>query len=356
MHITNLHLDPNEASDLCIALTPDVLEQHGWDRAFVTVLDEATAEDCIAVLGHAAGAHPGKGWEAMRVEADAGKDKGRTEDAEACARRDGYVYLLGSQFGKKSGPLSARRSWIARVSEESLAEGLDGGSAELEIARTRFALHRAVNDALAAADVDLIPIGQGARKKYIDATIAIGKKKRKRWAGRVAPGDYPINVEGMEFRRNGRLLLGIRYPVSAEGHPLLVEIDDVEALFDGSDELPSASKAWVLEDVGSPEEPTGIRALHSDGDDRFDAIVGDLDAPDKGATVLEDHPEGREARSRHVRFSLPARRGGGGVKTELVHDFGDLRRIEGVVVDENGHAHYVVDEEGQVALRTLLFD
>ena len=160
----------------------------------------------------------------------------------------------------------------------------------------------------------------------------------------------------MEFRRNGRLLLGIRYPVSAEGHPLLVELDDVEGLFADSEEVPSCSKAWVLEDVGSPEEPAGIRALHSEGDDRFDAVVGDLDAPDKGATVLEDHPEGREARSRHVRFSLPSRRGGGAVSTELVHDFGELRRIEGVVVDEDRHAHYVVDEEGRVALRTLVFD
>ena len=48
----------------------------------------------------------------MPTVADGGA--GRTEDAEACAVWDGHVYAVGSQFGKKAGPLSARRSWIAR--------------------------------------------------------------------------------------------------------------------------------------------------------------------------------------------------------------------------------------------------
>ena len=54
------------------------------------------------------------------------------------------MYALGSQFGSKAGPLNASRSWIARVPEAALG----GGVAPLEIARLRFGLHRAVNDAL----------------------------------------------------------------------------------------------------------------------------------------------------------------------------------------------------------------
>ena len=355
MHETNLHLEPNEASDLCPVFDRDVLDANGWDRAFVTVLDESAAEGAIAVLGHAHGSEPGEGWTAQRVHARPTAGKGRTEDAEACARRDGSIYLFGSQFGKKAGPLSARRSWIARVAESSLAEALAGGEATLEIARMRFGLHRAVNEALVEAGVDLVPLGPAAQEAYIDTTVAIGERKSKRWAGRVKPLDHPLNVEAAEFRSDGRLLLGLRYPVTAEGHPILVELDDVDAIFLDPDSVPACSGVWVLDDVGTEREPAGFRGLHTHGDDRFNAVVGDLDAPDKGATVLEDHPQGARTGSHHVRFALPATGAGGRLTSELVHDFEDVRRVEGVVV-EGGHAYYVLDEEGHVALRTLVLE
>ena len=113
MHETDLHLDPNEASDLCRVFDAAALERHGWDRAFLTVLDEACAEDALALLVHARGVPLDEGWDARRIRTDAGDQAGRTEDAEACAARDGAVYVLGSQFGKKTGPLTAKRSWIA---------------------------------------------------------------------------------------------------------------------------------------------------------------------------------------------------------------------------------------------------
>lgn len=357
MHETDLHLEPNEASDLCRVFDSDAVQRHGWDRAFVTVLDEAPAERALAILVHAAGAELEAGWEALRVPAEPTTVRDRTEDAEACAARGGFVYLLGSQFGKKAGPLSPRRSWIARASEASLEEAVAGGApAALEIARLRFGLHRAVNDALASAAVELLPLGPRARAAYIDATIARGAEQSKRWAGRVTSADHPINVEAAEFRPDGRLLLGLRYPVTAAGHPILVEVQDVPALFAQPDAVPRCGSVWVLEDVGSQDAPAGFRGLDSSGDDRFDAVVGDLDAAGKSATVLEDHPEGGRAASEHVRFSLPLTAGGGAVTSERVHHFGEMRRVEGVAIDAEGHAHYVIDEEGHVALRTLLFD
>jgi hypothetical protein len=319
----------------------------------VTVLDEAHAEDAFALLGHEAGASPGEGWHAKRLHLDPSSGGGKTEDAEACARRDGHIYALGSQFGSKAGPLNPSRSWIARVPESALAAD---GRAPLEIARLRFGLHRAVNDALAGAGIELIERGPLTTERYIDATIARGAAKGKRWSGRVTAGDHPINVEGMEFRANGRLLLGLRYPVSADGHPLLVEVDDVEALFAEPDAVPSCGHAWELENVGHRDEPTGIRALHTDGDDVFDVVVGDLDAAGKGATILADHPAGGHAPSRHVRFSLPLTAGGGAVRAQTVHDFGAIKRVEGIALAPDGHAHYVIDEEGHVALRTLLLE
>ena len=353
---TDLHLEPNEASDLCRVFSPEVLAGHGWDRAFITVLDEAPAEEAIALLVHAAGTGLEAGWEALRVHADAGSDAGRTEDAEACARRDGFVYLLGSQFGKKAGPLAAKRSWIARASEKGLEVAAGGGRAELEIARLRFGLHRAVNDTLAAAAVELISLGPSAREAYIDATIAHGAQNAKRWAGRISSADHPINVEAVEFRADGRLLLGLRYPVTADGHPLLVEVLDVEALFADPDTEVRCGAVWWLDDTGTKETPVGFRALDGFGDDVFDAVVGDLDAANKSATVLEDHPEGGRADSEHRRFTLPLVASGGPVTSEFVHHFGDVRRVEGVAVDHEGHAHYVIDEEGHVALRTLTIE
>jgi hypothetical protein len=351
VHETDLHLEPNEASDLCPVEAPEVLERRGWDRAFVTVLDEAHAEDAFALLGHEAGAEPGEGWHAERIHVEPASGAGRTQDAEACARRDGHVYALGSQFGSKAGPLHPSRSWIARVPESALG---GDGAAPLEIARLRFGLHRAVNDAMARSGIELIERGPLTTERYIDATIARGAARGKRWAGRVTAADHPINVEGMEFRANGRLLLGLRYPVSAEGHPLLVEVDDVEALFADPGAVPTCSHVWELENVGDRDEPMGIRALHTEGDDVFDAIVGDLDAAGKGATILADHPAGGRAASRHVRFSLPLVAGGGAVQVETLHAFGDIKRVEGIALAPDGHAHYVIDEEGHVALRTLL--
>ena len=346
LHETDLHLDPNEASDLCPIEAPDLLARRGWDRAFVTVLDEAHAEDALALLGHDAGAEPGEGWHAERVHLELADGAGKTEDAEACARWDGHVYALGSQFGSKAGPLNASRSWIARVPEAALG----GGAAPLEIARLRFGLHRAVNDALSG--IELIERGPLTAERYIDATIARGAAKGKKWVDRVTAADHPINVEGMEFRSNGRLLLGLRYPVSAGGHPLLVEVDDVEALFAG--DVPTCSHVWELENAGDRDAPMGIRALHTEGDDVFDAVVGDLDAAGKGATILADHPAGGLAPSRHVRFTMPA--GSGSVRVDTVHEFGTTKRVEGIALAVDGHAHYVIDEEGHVALRTLLLE
>ena len=355
MYETDLELEPAEASDLCPIVDRALLEARGWDRAFLTVLDEEPIERGLAVLGHESGRHPGEGWQALKVEVEPTSGRGKTEDAEACARRDGVLYVVGSQFGGKTGPLDASRSWIGRLREGDLEDALEGRPARLELARLRFALHRAVNDALADAQIELIELGPATRDAYIDATIARGAKKDKRWAGRVRSGDHPINVEGAEFRTDGRLLLGLRYPVTAEGHPLLVEVQDVDSLFSGEDPVAHCGAVWVLEDLGSRDRPVGVRALHG-ADDAFDAVIGNLDAARKGATVIEDHPEGAEAESAHIRFELPLLASGGSAQTEQIHAFDGVRRVEGVARGEPGHAHYVIDEEGHVALRTLVLD
>lgn len=350
MREIDLHLEPNEASDLCPVTDARVLEALGADRAFVTVLDETPVEDGIALILHAAGGARDDGW-SCRPLTLAPSVAGKTEDAEACAAHDDWVYVVGSQFGGKDGPLEARRSFIARLRERDLAAAARDEPVPLEVARLRFGLHRAINDALAAVPtLDLLPLGPTSREAFVDATIRHGAANDKRWSGRVRSGDQPVNVEAAAFRPSGRMLLGLRHPVSAEGHPLLVELDDPPSLFEDADAIPACSHVWVLEDVGSPEEPAGVRALHDAGGDRFDAVVGDLDAAGKAAALLADHPEGGRARSTHVRFALPALAAGGSVSVEVVRAFPDERRIEGLVVDDAGD-HYVVDRDGRVELR-----
>jgi hypothetical protein len=202
--------------------------------------------------------------------------------------------------------------------------------------------------------VELIGLGPLTRERYIDATIRRGARKGKRWDGRVTSADQPINVEGAEFRPNGALLLGLRYPVTADGHPLLVELADVDALFADPEAPPRCANVWVLQGAGSREEPVGVRALHHAGGDRYDVVVGNLDSTGKDSLVLQDHPEAADASSTHHRFSLPVLAAGGTVPTERVRDFPGLFRVEGVAQGPGGRWHYVVDEEGRVRLLTLL--
>lgn len=349
----DLQLEPNEASDLLPVHEPGLLEAEGWDAAFLTALDEGRVEDSVALLGHRAGARLEEGWSSHRLRFSPRGDLARTEDAEALAIRDGVIYVLGSHYGKKAGPLQPRRQFVARFRQDELAEGVRGARPPLEVARTRFRLHRAVNDALAAAGVDLFPLGAGAREAFIEETRRRGREGGKRWAAYVQPDDLPINVEGAAFRDGGALLLGLRFPTSADGLPLLVEVADVDELFAEDDPPPRCGAVWALHGAGTRAEPTGVRALHHSGADAFQVVVGSLDAKDKGSALLADHPEGAAAPSAHWRFGLDGD-GGGAVAAELVHAFGELDRIEGIADGPGGHTLYVVDEESRVDLRFLL--
>lgn len=354
MEAADLRLEPNEASDLTPVFDTAVLQRHGWDLALATVLDEAPAEDAIAVLVHDEGAAPGSGWHAHRITATPDNADGKTEDAEACTRFGGWLYLFGSQYGAKGGPLEASRSWIARVREDNLAGALDGGpKPRIEIVRLRFSLHRAINDALAgAAEVDLLPLGPRTRESYVDATIAAGATGDKRWAGNVTSADQPINLEAAEFRDDGRLLLGLRHPVTVSGDPILLELDQVDRLFTDPDASPHCIAAWVLAGIGTPQRPLGVRALHASAPDVFHAILGNLDAKADDSLLIHDHPEAAAADSVHVSFRLPRRSGRGAITAEVVHRFDGMTRIEGIAM-ANGLAHYVVDRDGVVELHTL---
>ena len=145
-----LNLHPNEASGLLMIGNQELLEEHGWDLGFWACLDEGEIEDCVAAIGHHRGYTDEEGWEIERLRAEASGAAGKTEDAEAITRDEstGYVYILGSHFGGKDGPLQPKRSFVARFREADVGHVTEEPATELDVCRRSFVLHRLINDAL----------------------------------------------------------------------------------------------------------------------------------------------------------------------------------------------------------------
>jgi hypothetical protein len=340
VHIVDLVLGGNEASDLLAVRSPAVLAAYGARRAFWTVLDEAPVDRSLAMLVE----NETGTWGAYPLAADAGAEQGRTEDAEALARLGDWIYVFGSHFGSKAGPLRPRRAFVARFREADAAIGL----VRLQVVRNQFRLHRAVNDVLAGADITLLPPGDQVRHRFIAETVARGTARAKTWVSRLAPDDLPLNVEAAAFTPAGSLLLGLRFPVTDRGEPILIEVTGMAGMFEAG-VWPQAVRAYALTGVTPPGALTGFRALSASADGSYAAVIGSIDAIGKGSVLLDDHPAGGDVTSRHVRFRLPAEPGRREVPAELVADLAPLRNVEGLTEVEGGHL-YVTDEDQRIAL------
>jgi len=340
----------NEASDLLPVHAAHILANHGWDRGFWTVLDEGPVEQCIAVIGHKAGSPDGEGWEIHPLGCLPNDEDGRTEDGEACARFGEHVYVIGSHFGSKAGPLQAKRAFFARFSEAELDRHVSEDKLNLQVARNAFRLHRAINDAIAEADLSPLAPGSRVREAFMAETLRRGTKKAKKWLPRLREDDMPVNIEGAAFRDDGSLLLALRFPVTADGDPIVIELANVEGMFDADEQTwPEVRRVWVIEGVSPEGVLVGFRALSARGGDAFDGVIGSIDATGKGSVLLEDHPHGGDIHCRHWLFKLPARPRSNRVKATLVRDFPGVRNVEGLSVD-NGTAYYVTDEDSRIAL------
>ena len=60
--------------------------------------------------------------------------KKKTEDCEAMARRGSWIYIFGSHFGSKSGPMESSRHFVARFDESRIQGSLDEAEIPIEIA------------------------------------------------------------------------------------------------------------------------------------------------------------------------------------------------------------------------------
>ena len=349
-----LNLHPNEASGLMMIEDESLLEAHGWDLAFWAVLDEGEIEDCIATIGHRHDTDLSEGWEIERLHARPVGDAGKTEDAEAITYHDGRVYIFGSHFGSKDGPLQPKRGFVARFRESDVGQVTEDPAMGIEVSRRSFALHRLINDAFERGGPDLIPLGPKSYDALIEATIKYGAEENKKWAGLVREDDYPINIEGAGFRESGSLLLGLRFPVAADGRPILVELDGIERFFESGDGLPEVRGFWVVDAVGRDGDIAGVRDLAlldtADGEE-LHLVTGNVDSRDKQSVLIQDYEGGRNTVATHFRCALPPDAHSGSLKGEFVREFPSLPRVEGIAIADGARFFYVTDEDEGVHLR-----
>lgn len=349
-HLADLDLSPNEASGLKRVGDTTVLEHFGWDRGFWAVLDDVDADDCVVLLGHAQDAPLEDGWSAHRLQGERSGTVEKVTDAEAVASWNGCVYIFGSHHGGKEGPIKDETQWVARFDEAAVVGSDAGGvpGVSLTMVHTRFRLHRLVNDMLANSGVDVIDMADSTRAAFIDQTIE--NLRGTDDEGKVRPGDWTINIEGADFTSDGDLLLGLRFPITADGRPLVVQLRGWEGLFDDPMALPELQAIWEVDAVGRNGSLAGVRDLYVDGDD-LHVVSGDLDSAGKGSVIREDYEGGTSTVSTHFVATL-ANDKGGRVEARLVREFEDSPRIEGMAADADGRFFYVSDEDETISLRS----
>lgn len=320
----------NEASALLGIQSAGFLASRNWELGFWIVSDELALTEAIAALGRG----PSGAWEVVPLRTrSVGKP---CEDCETMARAGSLVYVFGSQFGSKDGPLQPKRHFVARFNEALIEEGKHPEVA-LDVARRPFAIHRLVNDALRELKIATWPVDPKLQEALVLAAVREGREKKKAWRDLVREDDVPVNVEGSTFAEGGVLLLGLRYPVTAEGHPLVVELEGVDRLFDVDAAPPAVRGVRILTSAGDERRPAGIRELDSRGG-FIHAVTGDVD------TALLGGAE--PARSEHWSFRYPVVRAEGAedVAATRVRAFGKEAQVEGIALDGE-EVWYVHDDE-----------
>jgi hypothetical protein len=310
----------NEASALAAIHDHALLAAWEWEVAFWILSDEKPAHKAVAALGR----RTDGAWSVvpLRATLTEGSDTKPAEDCETLTRAGSWIYIFGSQYGSKEGPLEPRRHFVARFNESLVRTGKKALHADVDLARAPFVLHRLINDALRERGIALIAHDDRAE---LDV--------KKKWRDLVLEDDHPINVEGATFLPSGHLLLGLRYPVSADGHPLLVEIERIDRLFEGK--TPEVASVWIVENVGSAKAPAGIRELDARGAS-IHMITGDIDDPKLTQPPCEHY----KVIARAKRHSAIKR-----VEAKRIRAFPEDTHVEGIAVQDDGTVWYAHDDE-----------
>jgi len=343
-----LNLSPNEASGLLATENDALLEAHSWDCALWTILGEGGIQECIALMGHERGANMSEGWQTGLLAARLKDDGVETEDPEAIARYDGWVYIFGSHFGSKSGPLEPKRGFVARFREADVKHARNGPPVDIEVFRKSFVLHRLINDALKACGRATVSLAQEGYERFIEETRRLGREETKVWEGLVHADDLPLNVEGAAFRSDGSLLLGLRFPVADDGRSMLVELEGIERVFEPGDQLPKVRGVWVVDAIGKDGDMAGVRDLITVGDE-VHLLTGNVDGRGEESPLIKDYDWHNKVVTTHFRCTLPQGTQPSSVEATCVRSFPDITRLEGIAAI-GGRFFYVVDDEERIPL------
>jgi hypothetical protein len=213
----------------------------------------------------------------------------------------------------------------------------------LDVRRDDFELHRLLNDALAKWKVDLIARGPNEEEEYIKKT----QESDEPGKGNVLKNDRALNIEGATFLDSGQLALGLRYPVTKQGEPLVVVLDDADAFFQPN-KFPKVVAVWILRGVGTPAQLRGLREINS-GNGEIQAIVGSIERLSPESPILKDHPDADKVTSEHRAFTAPAMEAKA-VEARLIRSLSPAGNVEGVSVDDCGD-WYLFDEDAKVRVR-----
>jgi hypothetical protein len=203
-----------------------------------------------------------------------------------------------------------------------------------------------------------MPVGPHAHKAYVERTLAKAALSRKSWCADVRVDDWPLNIEGMEFLDDHVVVLGLRYPVTSEGHPVLVVLDGRPGFFDEPGAARSVSGVVVLSGVGSRGRPLGVRAVSRVGTE-LHVLTGPIAAAGKGGALSWDHPGSLDLGVQH--WSIPASwlsvsADGSGqtrvfvVEPRRVRSFEPGLTVEGLARVPGARWCYVIDREARIVL------
>lgn len=305
-----LDADTTEASGLLPVMSGPILAELGCDEAWWVCHDEGDLDSMVSLL--AAPCH-GKAerWSVSGVRLVA--DGPPRTDAEAITRIEGTVFVIGSSFVGRSGVGDDRRAFIARFSEEDVS--LDAHSVSAQVLDLESTLVDRVTDALVG--IELLPTRNDHRS---------------------------INIEGAAVVADD-LVLGLRWPATSDGHPLLIRFSGAAAVLTDADWSVEtfadlAVAAHVISSDGTRKRPEGIRAV-ANSDDGLHITVGPTE---RGLVAGKAKP----AAARHLRLDDGFdRREIGATEIERFEGF---RKVEGLAPRSADRWLYALDDEDAIVL------
>ncbi len=322
----------NEASAMLRVSSPTLLHLLGTEQAFWIAHDEAGLKTMMSLVHPTAGEDDEDGWEISTVRLSTAEKGARLTDAEAVAYAQGQVFVFGSGFVGPGGVPDRRRSFVARFSEDSVTrEGKAGGlTAVASVLDLGTTVTASVHNGVQAQNIQLLKPNKKARRRLKRSTDGSGTDL--------------VNIEGAAFAGDS-LALGLRWPVSKHGQPLVAIIEGAAPVLCADDWSVAALadcpvSILVLDTDASKNRPAGIRAMSAPeppSSRTVHAVTGstdrDMAAGDPGA-----------ASSLHIEVNLDSG------KTNQVQTFDGQRKVEALAPGPPGGWIYAVDDEDAIVL------